>query len=97
MLVIFNYEAITSQPDVQQNFRTNLDVLQCPTVKDIFQVSKKIRNPATETRFLQGIIKAIIPTTVIAQTEPVSYTVKTTDDVWRHHVKQLLRVSPGTF
>lgn len=47
-------------------------------------------------RNYQGKIKWI-PTTVIAQTEPVSYTVKTTDDVWRHHVKQLLRVSPGTF
>lgn len=31
-----------------------------------------------------------VPATITAQTGPVSYTVKTTDSVWRRHMDQLL-------
>ena len=34
-----------------------------------------------------------VPATVIAQTGPVSYTVQTTDNIWRRHVDQLLHTS----
>uniref|UniRef100_A0A8C6U8I0 Gypsy retrotransposon integrase-like protein 1 n=2 Tax=Neogobius melanostomus TaxID=47308 RepID=A0A8C6U8I0_9GOBI len=93
-----------------RELRTNLDLLKPPTVKDIVQANQrkqiKQRDIHAKNRVLapgdsvlarnyQGKVKWI-PATVIAQTGPVSYTVQTTDGVWRRHVDQLLKTPETT-
>lgn len=93
-----------------RELRTNLDLLKPPAVKDIVQESQRKQivqrdihakdrlfkpGDSVLARNYMGKVKWI-PATVIAQTGPVSYTVQTTDGVWRRHVDQLLKTPPTT-
>ncbi|XP_061151222.1 uncharacterized protein K02A2.6-like [Syngnathus typhle] len=94
---------------LKRDLRTTFDLLKPSAMKDIVQgqQEKQVRCRGQEgkgrvfkpgdsvlARNYRGEPKWI-PATVIAQTGPVSYTVQTSDGVWRRHVDQLLQTQLG--
>ncbi|XP_054866909.1 uncharacterized protein K02A2.6 [Amphiprion ocellaris] len=89
---------------LKRDLRTTFDLLKPLAVKDTVhgQQQKQIKRReqhANDRVFTAGGSVLVrnyrgepkwVPATVIAQTGPVSYTVQTTDSVWRRHVDQQL-------
>lgn len=86
----------------KRDLRTTFDLLKPSAVKDTVrkQQEKQIMrrdHQAKDRVFTSGEVarnyrgeSKWVPATVLAQTGSVSYTVQTTESVWRRHVDQLL-------
>lgn len=90
---------------LRRQLRTNFDLLKPPKTKETVRRNQQAQVERREQRAKERVFHPgdyvlarnygngpkWIPATVLAQTGPVSYTVRTTDDiVWRRHTDQLL-------
>lgn len=89
---------------LKRDLRTTFDLIKPSAVKDIVHRQQEKQIVRREQRANDRVFTAgesvlarnyrgetkWVPATVIAQTGPVSYTVQTTDSVWRRHADQLL-------
>lgn len=98
-------KATPSTPLMKRQLRTNLDLLKPPKTKETVlrkqQAQIDRRTQTAKERIFQPGDHVLarnysnrpkwVPATVIAQTGPVSYTVKTTEDIiWKRHADQPL-------